>query len=250
MPYVYNQGVRIHYRVEGEGPPLIIQHPFTDSLETWYELGYVDALQQDYQLILVDARGHGASDKPHEPDAYDVRENAADVITVLDDLKIPLSHYFGYSLGGYVGFGLARYAPGRLKSLIIGGSYPYRQPANGIDARIRALQQGQQGIMALWDVPVSPAMQERLLRNDTEALLAYLRKRKTLPSLEDVLPTMTMPCLLFAGEADMGYARIKACVSRTPNVTFFSLPGLTHIEAFFRPDLVLPRIREFLAKTR
>jgi alpha/beta hydrolase fold len=70
MPYTDNHGVRIHYQVEGSGPPLILQHGFTDSLETWYELGYVGALSRERQLILVDARGHGASDKPHHTAAY------------------------------------------------------------------------------------------------------------------------------------------------------------------------------------
>jgi len=61
MPYAHNEGVRIHYQTEGAGPPLILQHGFTDSLESWYELRYVEALQNAYRLILVDARGHGAS---------------------------------------------------------------------------------------------------------------------------------------------------------------------------------------------
>ena len=63
MPYVDSQGVRIHYEVEGVGPPLVLQHGFSDSLQTWYELGYVDALKPENRLILVDARGHGASDQ-------------------------------------------------------------------------------------------------------------------------------------------------------------------------------------------
>lgn len=37
MPFATNQGVRIHYRVEGDGRPLVIQHGFTGSLVTWYE---------------------------------------------------------------------------------------------------------------------------------------------------------------------------------------------------------------------
>jgi pimeloyl-ACP methyl ester carboxylesterase len=68
MPYSVNQGVRIHYRTEGEGQPLVLQHGFTDSLGTWYGLGYVEALKPHHRLILIDARGHGGSDKPHEPD--------------------------------------------------------------------------------------------------------------------------------------------------------------------------------------
>src|SRR5207237_3323115 len=66
MPYANNQGVRIHYRVEGEGLPLVLQHGYTQSLEHWYQCGYVDALKAHYRLVLVDARGHGGSDKPHE----------------------------------------------------------------------------------------------------------------------------------------------------------------------------------------
>ncbi len=65
MPYVRSQGLRIHYHVEGHGPPLVCQHGFGDSLESWYELGYVDALKDEYRLILIDARGHGASGCPY-----------------------------------------------------------------------------------------------------------------------------------------------------------------------------------------
>jgi pimeloyl-ACP methyl ester carboxylesterase len=92
--------VHVHYEVEGEGPPIVLQHGFTDSLRTWYELGYVDALKQDYRLILVDARGHGSSDKPHEPQAYKPECYAADVVSVLTDLGISRAHFFGYSMGG------------------------------------------------------------------------------------------------------------------------------------------------------
>ena len=50
----------------------------------------------------------------------------------------------------------------------------------------------------------------------------------------------------FAGEADPVYPANKEFVARMPNATFFSLPGLNHPEAFFRSDLVLPRVRQFL----
>jgi hypothetical protein len=43
MPYADNQGVRIHYKVEGSGLPLVLQHGFTQSVEDWYECGYVEA---------------------------------------------------------------------------------------------------------------------------------------------------------------------------------------------------------------
>ena len=104
MPYADNQGVRIHYEVEGNGPPLVLQHGFTDSLQTWYDLGYVEALKAGHRLILIDARGHGASDKPHEPKAYRSERNAANVVAVLQELEIPHAHFFGYSMGGWIAF--------------------------------------------------------------------------------------------------------------------------------------------------
>lgn len=93
MPYVDNNGVRIHYQVEGDDPPLVLQHGFTSSMRRWYLYDYVDALKSDYQLILVDARGHGQSDKPHDPDAYDVSLMARDVVAVLDALQLDKVHF-------------------------------------------------------------------------------------------------------------------------------------------------------------
>ena len=55
MPYANNQGIRIHYQVEGEGPPLVLVHGLNLSLDWWRLKGYVEALKNDYQLVLIDA---------------------------------------------------------------------------------------------------------------------------------------------------------------------------------------------------
>src|SRR5438046_9019909 len=127
MPYANHQSTRIHYQVEGEGPPLVLQHGFTGNLKRWYSFGYVDALKADYQLILVDARGHGASDKPHDPAAYALPLRVGDVLAVLDALHLDKVDYWGYSMGGWIGFGMAKYAAKRVQSLVIGGAHPYEQ---------------------------------------------------------------------------------------------------------------------------
>jgi pimeloyl-ACP methyl ester carboxylesterase len=248
MPYAVNEGVRIHYRIEGEGQPLVLQHGFTDSLETWHELGYVEALKPQHRLILIDARGHGASDKPHQPDAYEWQRIVADITTVLEDLHIPRAHYFGYSMGGRIAFAIARYAPERVHSLITGGGSPYPYSQAGADRMLEALKQGAEAIPAIWGVPLPSALKARLIRNDVEALIACLTKVLQSPGFAEILPTMTMPCLLFAGEDDPIYVENKECAGAIPNVTFFSLPGLGHADAFFRSDLVLPRVTQFLAK--
>jgi pimeloyl-ACP methyl ester carboxylesterase len=126
MPYTTHQGVRIHYQVEGDGPPLVIQHGFTDSMTTWYEVGYVTALKDTFQLILVDARGHGHSEKPHAPEAYGTEVMVGDVVAVLDAVHVPKAHFIGYSMGGWIGYGMAKYALERLHSLSIGGHTPIR----------------------------------------------------------------------------------------------------------------------------
>jgi pimeloyl-ACP methyl ester carboxylesterase len=113
MPYAMNERVRIHYETEGSGAPLVLQHGFTNSLETWAEDGYVEPLAQRFRIILIDARGHGGSDKPHDPGDYSASHMAADVTSVLDALAIDKAHFFGYSLGGSVGLYLAQHAPHR-----------------------------------------------------------------------------------------------------------------------------------------
>jgi pimeloyl-ACP methyl ester carboxylesterase len=250
MPYANSQGVRIHYQVEGAGVPLVLQHGFTDSLESWYKQGYVEGLQDAYQLILIDARGHGASDKPHDPAAYDFQSNVADILAVLDALHIPTAHFLGYSMGGQIGFALAQYAAAGFSSLIVGGADPYRASSAEYESWFQILQQGgMAAFVQVWEqqVPVAPALRARLLANDAEAMIAYRVKRLEHPGFTEVLPTMTMPCLLYVGEADNRYAGVMACKADMPNVTFVSLPGLNHVEGFFRRDLVLPHITQFLA---
>jgi pimeloyl-ACP methyl ester carboxylesterase len=247
MPHAVNQGVRIHYRTEGEGQPLVLQHGFTDSLESWYDAGYVAALTPHFRLILIDARGHGLSDKPHQAHAYERERNVADITTVLDALDISRAHYFGYSMGGRIGFAIARYAPERVHSLIIGGGSPYPQSQAGPDRMLEALKQGAEAIPSIWGAPVPPAVRARLVKNDAEALIACRISALQSPGFAEILPTMTMPCLLFAGEDDPIYEENKECAAAMPNVTFFSLPHLGHVDACLRSDLVLPHVTKFLA---
>lgn len=244
MPFASDQGIRIHYEVEGEGPALVLQHGFTDSLQTWYELGYVGALKPDHRLILVDARGHGASDKPHDPEAYKPDRYAADIVAVLADLGISRADFFGYSMGSMIAFAMAQYAADRVRALIIGGGNP--NPAAPPDGAVETLKKGTEAIPTLWDVSIPPAMKARLLSNDITALIALRTARLASAGFVEVLPEMMMPSLVFAGEADPVYRANKEFVVRMPNATFFSLPGLGHAETYFRSDLVLPHVTRFL----
>jgi pimeloyl-ACP methyl ester carboxylesterase len=247
MPYVDHQGTRIHYQVEGDGPPLVLQHGFTGNLKRWYSFGYVGALKSNYRLILVDARGHGGSDKPHDPAAYALPMRVGDVVAVMDALNVATAHYWGYSMGGWIGFGMAKYAAQRVHSLVIGGAHPYEQrwPASsrldGSDpeAFLAALF----GRLQVDTSTMPPAVREELLANDFRALAAAQQDR---PSLEDTLPTMTMPCCLYAGDADPLYPKVLQCAQHIPGAISFAMAGLDHGATFREAGLALPHIGKFL----
>jgi pimeloyl-ACP methyl ester carboxylesterase len=247
MPYADHQGTRIHYQVEGDGPALVLQHGFTGNLKRWYSFGYVGALKSNYQLILVDARGHGESDKPHDPAAYALTLRVGDVVAVLDALRVAKTHYWGYSMGGWIGFGMAKYAASRVQSLVIGGAHPYelRLPASsqldGSDpeAFLAALFKR----LEIDPATVPPAVREELLANDFRALTAAQQDR---PSLEDILPTMTMPCCLYVGDADPLYPKVQQCAKQIPGAISFAMAGLDHGAAFREAGLALPHVIKFL----
>jgi pimeloyl-ACP methyl ester carboxylesterase len=120
MSYFTNDGVKIYYEVEGEGPPIVMIHGFTSSLEIWKENNWVEALKDNYQLILLDCRGHGKSDKPHE-DSYYGQHMADDVIKLMEHLSIEKANLFGYSMGAYISFLLLLTKPDIIVSAILGG---------------------------------------------------------------------------------------------------------------------------------
>ena len=247
MPYAHNGGVRIHYEAEGKGPALVLQHGFTESVVDWYETGYVEALKPDYRLILIDARGHGDSDKPHDPDAYVLNRRVADIVAVLDALGIAKVLYWGYSMGGWIGFGLAKYAKERVRALVIGGQHPYARSMGALREMVqKGIAQGSGAFVAGMEEmfgPESTERKERLLSADLKAYLALVQDR---PGLDDILATMPIPCCLYAGEIDPLYPEVEACSRHIPQVTFFSLPGLSHCDAYTRSELVLPRVTGFL----
>jgi pimeloyl-ACP methyl ester carboxylesterase len=78
---------------------------------------------KEFQLIAVDLRGHGKSDKPHDKDKYGP-EMAEDVVRLLDHLKLPKAHLVGYSMGAYVAGGVAAKYPDRVLSVVYGGQAP------------------------------------------------------------------------------------------------------------------------------
>jgi len=252
MPYATNEGVRIYYERAGNGPPLVLQHGFTSSLEGWRDSGYVDALKGDYELILLDARGHGKSDKPHDPAAYAYDTRTADVLAALDDAGIARATFWGYSMGGHIGYAIGQYAPERFDALILGGMHPYaRDPAQSRQRAEAIRSGGMEGYVADGERrngPTPPRMRARALANDPEALAAATIASGDAPNFDEALANLRIPVLIYAGDHDQPIhdEAARAAIGKG-HVTFVSLPGLNHGEVSRRSDAVLPHVRAFLA---
>ena len=254
MPRVANKGISIHYAVEGDGPPVVLGHGFTDSSDFWHESGFVAALKPQYRLILIDARGHGQSDKPHDPPSYAMDKIASDIVAVLDDLGMKTAAYWGYSMGGRCGFALARHALDRVACFVIGGASAGTEEAHPAepgneDPMMTALRGGPDEFIKLWGEWVTPPLRKRTLANDYAALIACLKGRRlNTKGFSDAIGNIAVPTLIYAGSADPVHNPAQQAASKIPGAQFVSLPGLNHVAPYFRTDLILPLVEPFLAK--
>lgn len=116
-----SKGVKIHYLVQGKGEPVILIHGFLSSAGiNWKLTGVCDLLAKDHQVIAMDVRGHGMSDKPTKEEAYGP-ELVEDVVRLMDHLKISKAHLVGYSMGGIITANFLAKHPDRALSGTLGG---------------------------------------------------------------------------------------------------------------------------------
>jgi len=251
MAYVNNHGVQIYYEVEGQGPPIVLAHGGAGDTTYWRGYGYVEQLMDDYTIILFDARGHGKSDKPHIVEAYKPEQMVEDTASILDVLKIDRAHFWGYSMGGYTGFNMAYRYPGRIKSVIVGGGHPYEMDGSGLLQLWQlGIDEGADGVVNAMKthMVVSPQFEKRLRSLDFHAQSACIQGSSKRKSLEEHLPNMKMPFLLYTGDQDGGYLLAQKATQILPNAEFFGLPDLDHGSTSGAVDLIMPKVKTFLAK--
>lgn len=244
MPFARNDGVDIYYEVHGAGPPLVLLHGFTAQSAQWKAYGYVDALRQSHQVILIDARGHGKGAKPHERSAYRLQARLADIIAVLDALDVDRAHFCGYSMGGWLAFGMAIHFPQRVASLIGGGAHPYEEKfdafcgvdGNDPDAFIAALEQfiGER---------IAAQARSFILQNDLVALCAAATDRD---SFAPHLSMLAVPVLLFVGERDQRLEQVRRAAAEITGAQLIVLPGHNHASALSACAALMPHIGAFL----
>ena len=115
--------IRIAYERVGDGPPVVLVHGFGSSKEqNWKSTGWYGSLTEaGFCVLAIDNRGHGESDKPHDPLLYHHDRMAEDVATVMDAAGIAAAPYVGYSMGGLIGLRFLAHFPDRVSRLALGG---------------------------------------------------------------------------------------------------------------------------------
>ncbi|SOE08344.1 pimeloyl-ACP methyl ester carboxylesterase [Hoeflea halophila] len=185
------------------GFPILLIHGFASTAHVnWVFPGWVKTLDEaGFRVIALDNRGHGQSDKPHDPEAYHPEMMAADAAGLLDSLKITSAHVMGYSMGARISAFLALARPDLVRSLVFGG-----------------LGLGMVDGVGDWD-PIADALRAETLgdvtdergrmfrafaeqtKSDRLALAACISTSRTLIREEDLL-RLTMPALVAVGTRD------------------------------------------------
>ncbi len=107
--YVETNGIKLHYgRTGGDKPPLVLCHGITDNGLCWTRAALV--LEPDYDVLMVDARGHGLSDAPES--GYSDSDHAADIAGLIEALELGRPAIMGHSMGASTAATVAAQYPG------------------------------------------------------------------------------------------------------------------------------------------
>lgn len=254
-----SDGVKIRYIVAGEGTPVLLVHGYTASAEmNWGTV--IGPLAEKYQVIALDNRGHGKSDKPHGAEHYGV-EMINDSIRLLDHLGIEKAHVVGYSMGGYITAKMVTMYPERMLSATIGGAgwaqdVPERQEM--MDTLADSIE-NDASLAPLFEAlsPEGEPMPEDQLKmfntmifqmNDPKALASVARGMKSHTVTETDLKKVDVPTQLIIGGKDPLKATADAWMAVQTDDTYVVIDGADHITAPNSPEF-LNAVQDFLAAT-
>ena len=243
--------LEIAYREWGEetvSPPVVLHHGFVaDANANWVATGVVDALTSaGRRVIAPDARGHGRSEKPHDPDRYGEQRMARDLAVLLETIDARQIDLVGYSMGAIVSLLFAS-TDERVRRLVIGGVGSGVIECGGVDRRavpndaiIEALTVADPASL---EVPQAAASRQLAdaLGADREALVAQAR---SVYRGEIALGRISAPALILAGSTDPLALRPEVLAEAIPDATLELLTG-NHIEALGDPRFT-QSIVEFL----
>lgn len=257
-----SDGVTLRYVKSGKGAPVVLLHGFTGTVErNWMRNGVFYKLAKDFEVVGLDVRGHGKSDKPHEPAAYG-DPMALDVVRLLDHLGHEKAYVVGYSMGGFIVLKLVTLAPDRIAGAVLGGAgwmvHPNGQGEETHEELARAIENGQ-GITPLLvalNPPGEPLPPPEMLEmssgmalagNDLEAMAAYSRGMLGLMVDGEAIDRIEVPMLAVVGSRDPIRSMVDLLDARKPELEVRVIEGADHGTALGSPRLV-EAIHDFVAE--
>lgn len=219
--FVELDGLRIHYKDEGQGPPLLLLHGTAASLHTWD--GWADTLTDRFRLVRLDLPGFGLTGPAADGD-HSVERRMAALDLLLDHLQLPQASVAGNSLGGHIAWRYAVARPERVERLLLldASGYPFkrdpeqgqrsvfdlaRQPGGGLLTRFTPRFLVEKGLRQVYvdHSKITPELVDRyyelLLREgNREALLQGLLHRGE--SHHELIPSIQQRTLVMWGRED------------------------------------------------
>jgi pimeloyl-ACP methyl ester carboxylesterase len=231
-----SDGVRIAYRDEGEGEPILLIHGFASNVATnWVDSHWVRTLRgAGRRVIAFDNRGHGESDKLYDPEAYSAPAMAEDARRLLDHLGIDRADVLGYSMGARIAAFLVFAHPERVRGVVFGGLGIHMvRGMVGSGPLAKALEAPR-----IEDVTNDTARSFRAFaeqtKSDLKALAACMRgpRDKVLP---EKLGEIGVPVLVAVGSEDVIGGSGAALAELIPGAQFLEITGRDHMKAVGDP---------------
>jgi pimeloyl-ACP methyl ester carboxylesterase len=213
-------------------PTVLCVHGFASSArDNWVQTGWVrDLLRAGFRVLAVDQRGHGLSDKPHDPRDYTMAALVGDLLEVLDTYLLDTVLYAGYSLGGRVGWQLLVDSPNRVSRAVLGG-IPDGRPLARVDIP-QARAYAERGIPVEDAVTLNyVTLAERVRGNDLGVLVALAEGMRLGDADPDPAHPPQQPVLFATGSDDAILERSRILAEATPRGQFVEIPGRHHFNA-------------------
>jgi 3-oxoadipate enol-lactonase len=244
----------------GDGPPVILLHPFPVNHEFW--LPVAERLATRYRVVMPDLRGHGDSGVGEGPATME--KHAADIARVMDDAEIGRAPLVGVSIGGYTLFEFWRNHRGRVAAL---GLFNTKAPADGSQARAGRLQAAndvlERGAEPFFEsmVPKVLAKTTREMRPDVvDGTLRMMRKMSpegvaqvqrgmaARPDSVETLKTINVPTLLVTGDEDAmtGVNEAELMRQHISGSQLRVIPKAGHYSPWEQPEEATRLLRHFL----
>jgi len=260
VPSLRSDDAEIFYEIQGQGPAVVLLHPFPAHHEFW--LPVIPALESRYQLILPDLRGHGDSGVGHGP-AF-MAKHAADIARVMDTAGVGKAAFIVCSIGGYIVFEFLRRFRARVSALALCNTRPQADTpearANRLKAADTVLEQGAEQflqsmvpkLLGATTISSRPDLVEGALRMmrkmSPEDISLVQRGMAERPDSVRDLERINLPTLIVMGEEDPLSTAADGELMRQniPGSRLKVIPKAGHYAPWERPEAVGPLLRQFL----